>query len=138
MIGVLQKVGSEHILVVHSEDGLDEISICGPTHVRELKNGDILEYKISPEEMGLRRHSLEAIRGDDQAANAQAIRDVFDCGNGAKQDITALNAGAAVYVAGKSPSLKEGVALAMETIRSGAAKRKLRELVEFTRSCSAN
>ncbi len=138
MIRVLQKLGSEHVLVVHSEDGLDEISINGPTHVHELKDTNILEYTISPEEMGLSRHSLEAIRGDDPATNAKFMHDIFDRSDGAKRDITVLNAGAAIYVAGKSSSLRDGVTMAAETIRSGAAKRKLVELVEFTRSYSAN
>jgi len=138
MIRVLQKMGSEHVLVVHSEDGLDEIAISGATNIRELNAGNIFEYQIDPEEMGLRRHDLDAIRGADPTANANTMREIFDGCTGAKQDIAALNAGAAVYVAGKSSSLKEGVALAAETIRSGAAKRKLQELVEFTRSCSAN
>jgi anthranilate phosphoribosyltransferase len=138
MVQVMQKLESRHVLVVHSEDGLDEISISAPTQVHELWDGNITHYKICPEDLGLRRHHLDAIQGSDPAGNAVAIRNIFDSGDGPRSEITALNAGAAIYVAGKSKSLKEGVQVALETLKSGKAKRKLNELIDYTTHCTTN
>jgi anthranilate phosphoribosyltransferase len=129
---VLRQLGSEHVLVVHAEDGLDEISIAGPTRIAELKNGDISVYTISPEEFGMQCADLEAIAVTDAQASLAMIRAVFDGQPGPARDIVALNAGAAIYVAGRSPTLEEGIRMAGETIDSGKARHTFAALVEVS------
>lgn len=133
---VLQQLGSRHVLVVNAEDGLDEISIAAPTFVVELKDGKITEYSITPEEFGLNRAPLEGIKAADSSASLDIIQNVF-AGNKdgdfeAAFNIIALNAGAAIYVSGKTTTLKDGVELAAQTINSGAAKAKISQLIELT------
>ena len=129
---VLASLGAEHSMVVHSEDGLDEISVSAPTYVSEVRNGEVRSYRITPEELGLRRHELSELAGGDAAANAAIARTILDGGNGARHDVVVANAGAALYVAGVAASLREGVALARESIARGFAAQKLQELVEAT------
>jgi len=131
---VLGNLGSKRAMVVHGSDGLDEITITGETWVAELKGGEVTEYVISPEEFGLTRAPMEAIRGGDAVANAAIVRDVLAGAKGARRDVVLLNAGAAIYVAGKSADLGAGVALAAEVIDSGAALAKLGALAEVTRA----
>ncbi len=133
---VLQQLGSRHVLVVNAEDGLDEISIAAPTSVVELKDGKVTEYSITPEEFGLTKAPLESIKAVDSAASLDIIQNVF-AGNKegdfeAAFNIIALNAGAAIYVSGKTATLKEGIELAAQTINSGAAKAKISQLIELT------
>lgn len=133
---VLQQLGSRHVLVVNAEDGLDEISIATPTFVVELKDGKITEYSITPEEFGLTRAPLESIKVADSSASLDIIQNVF-AGNkdGALEaafNIIALNAGAAIYVSGKTTTLKDGVELAAQTINNGTAKTKIFQLIELT------
>ncbi len=133
---VLQQLGSRHVLVVNAEDGLDEISIAAPTSVVELKDGKVTEYSITPEEFGLTKAPLESIKAVDSAASLDIIQNVFagnkEDGFEAAFNIIALNAGAAIYVSGKTATLKEGIELAAQTINSGAAKAKTSQLIELT------
>lgn len=137
---VLQRLGSEHALVVHSRDGLDEISLAAPTHVAELKHGAIQEYDVQPEDFGLRSQSLIGLSVSDTQASLALINAAFSrqrsrehSESGAKAaDIIALNAGAALYVAGVATDWKCGVALAEDEIHGGRAGEKLQELAVFT------
>lgn len=137
MAEVLQRLGSEHVLVVHSADGLDEISIADETHVAELKDGNIQEYTICPEDFGLPRCSLEGLVVEDAEASLKLIKQTFKSGDGAAADIIALNAGAALYASNIADTLKEGVLLAQDAIDSGLALEKMSELASHTR-CLAN
>ncbi|MCK5382288.1 MAG: anthranilate phosphoribosyltransferase [Gammaproteobacteria bacterium] len=118
---VLKQLGSEHVLVVHAEDGLDEISIAAPTRVAELKDGEISLYTVAPEDFGLQRADLSAIAVDNAEQSLAMIKSVFDDQPGPARDIVRLNAGAAIYAAGLTPSLAEGVAVATDVISSGKA-----------------
>jgi len=131
---VLLALGAEHALVVHSRDGLDEISVSAATRVCEVRDGAIKAYEITPEELGLRRHDLQSVGGGDAAENARIAIAVLEGEAGARQDIVAANAGAALYVSGAAKSIREGIALARESITSGRARRKLDELIGATRS----
>jgi len=126
---VLLALGAEHAIVVHSRDGLDEISVSAPTHACEVCYGQVRSFEITPEEIGMRRHPLEAIAGGDARENARIARSVLDGEGGPRADVVAANAGAALYVAGAVPTIRDGVALAHEAIRSGRAKKKLESLV---------
>ncbi|HEX5363589.1 MAG TPA: anthranilate phosphoribosyltransferase [Gallionella sp.] len=129
---VLQRLGSRHVLVVHGSDGLDEITLGGTSLIAELKNGEISEYTVCPEDFGLQSTSLDAVRvGDGQAAKAMLLT-VLDNQAGPARDIVQLNAGAAIYVAGLASTLAEGIARAGEIIASGAAKAKLEQLIQFS------
>ncbi|HEV2212164.1 MAG TPA: anthranilate phosphoribosyltransferase, partial [Gammaproteobacteria bacterium] len=130
---VLRALGSRHVLVVHSEDGLDEISIAAPTGVSELKDGQIRSYKLQPEEFGIRRQTLESLDVDSPAESARLIRLALSGEPGPAQDVVALNAGAAIYAANVADSLKDGVAKARAVIANGQATAKLEQLVEATR-----
>ena len=134
MAKVLKKLDSNHVMVVHAKDGLDEISINRKTWVAELKNGHIREYKIRPGDFGMKRASLDAIRADSVEDSLRIINEVLDNRPGPARDIVCLNAGAAIYTAGVAVSLEQGVALAADSIASGKAREKLRQLVELTRS----
>lgn len=129
---VLKQLGSEHVLVVHAEDGLDEISIAARTRVADLKDGEISMYTIAPEDFGLQRADLQSIAVEDAQQSLAMIRSVLDGEQGPAHDIVALNAGAAIYAAGMAPSLAEGVARADEVIRDGRAKQTLAALVEVS------
>lgn len=126
---VLQALGSQHVMVVCAEDGLDEISIGAATQVAELKDGTIREYRISPEQFGLQRSDLAALRADDAAASLRLIESVLANQAGPARDIVALNAGAALYVCGVADSLEAGVNAALQAIESGAANQKLDALI---------
>lgn len=132
---VLKALGSEHVMVVHSEDGLDEISIAAPTYVAELKNGVITEYTISPEDFGIPIQPLADLQAMDVEESLKLLKTAIE-GKGKvnpARDIVALNAGAAIYVCGIANTLTEGVAIAEDVIGSGMAKVKLSELASFSR-----
>ena len=129
---VLRELGSKHVLVVHAEDGLDEISIGSPTHVAELKNGQIAAYTLTPERFGLARASLDSLAVDTAAASLAIMRGVFDGQPGPARDIVLLNAGAAIYAADLVDTLEAGVARAAMMVDTGAAGTKLAELVDYT------
>lgn len=132
---VLQKLGSEHVLVVHGADGMDEISFTGETHIAELKDGKLTEYTVNPTQFGLKIHSLKSIRVENAEQSKAMILDVL---NGkaavgtqsAAREIVLMNAGAAIYVAGVADSLQAGIQKAAEVIDSGVALQKLNALTE--------
>ncbi|MBW0147679.1 anthranilate phosphoribosyltransferase [Marinobacter arenosus] len=136
MAEVLQRLGSEHIMVVCSKDGLDEISLASPTHVAELKNGEITEYDITPEDLGVKSQSLVGLAVESSEDSLKLIRAAFGRGHDEMaekaRDLIALNAGAAIYVAGLADTPKAGVELAMDAIGSGLAAGKMSELADFS------
>jgi anthranilate phosphoribosyltransferase len=129
---VLAALGADHALVVHSRDGLDEISVSAPTHVCEVRDGEVRSYEITPEELGVGRHSLDALAGGDARQNADIARAVLRGENGARHDIVVANAGAACYVAGLAPTIRDGVELAKESLRNGRAAEKLEQLIAIS------
>jgi anthranilate phosphoribosyltransferase len=129
---VLVALGAEHALVVHSRDGLDEISVSAPTRVCEVRGGEVRAYDVTPEDLGVGLHDLSELAGGDARENAGIALDILGGGNGARHDIVVANAGAALYVAGLATSIREGVALAHESLAGGAAMRKLEELIAVT------
>jgi len=129
---VLRALSSQHVLVVHAQDGLDEFSITGPTNVCELRDGDITRYQVIPEDMGLERASLDLIKVNDVQESVAMIRSLLAGEAGAAADIVALNAGAAIYVAGISTDLSAGVALAKQKLLGGEAATTLQQLVSFS------
>ena len=136
-VRVLQRLGSRHAITVHGRDGLDEISISGPTLIGELKAGQVTEYSIEPGQFGLPVHPIESLKAADVQASRAMVMAALENRPGAPRDIVALNAGAAIYVAGKAPSMAGGVDLALEVMRSGAPLRKLEQLVSLTQSLAA-
>lgn len=129
---VLQNLGSEHVLVVHGADGMDEISFTGDTFVAELKDGKISEYTLNPAQFGLSLHKLSNIQVQNAEQSKAMILDVLSGKQGASRDIVLLNAGAAIYVAGLAASLQEGIHMAVEVLDSGRAEAKLKQLVELS------
>lgn len=130
MAEVLKALGSEAAWLVHGSDGTDELSICGVSWVAALRNGEISEFEVHPEEAGLPTHPFEAIIGGEPAENARAFNDLLDGRKGAYRDAVLLNAAAALVVAGKAGDLKTGAAMAAESLDSGAAKARLVALRE--------
>ncbi len=134
---VLKRLVAEHVMVVNAKDGLDEISLATTTHVAELKNGEITEYEIKPEDFNIDSQSLIGLTVDGADESLALIRDALGKRKGQyaqkAADIIALNSGAAIYVSGIADTLAEGIARAQDTIASGLAKEKIAELAEFTR-----
>ncbi|WP_457667323.1 anthranilate phosphoribosyltransferase [Thiolapillus sp.] len=131
---VLQRLGARHVLVVHSQDGLDEISIGDKTELAELKDGAIRRYSIWPEEFGMDRAPLDSIQVADADESLAMIRAVLEDHPGPARDIVTLNAGAAIYTAGLAEDLKTGIDMAREAIASGEARNRLDRLVIVTQS----
>ena len=131
-VRALQRLGAEHALVVYGKDGMDEISLGAATVIGELKNGEIIEYEIHPEDFGLSMASNRTLRVETPEQSKQMLMGVLNGEPGAPSDIVALNAGAALYAANLTDSLQGGLALARAAISSGAARRKLDELVLAT------
>ncbi|MCF6257455.1 MAG: anthranilate phosphoribosyltransferase [Gammaproteobacteria bacterium] len=129
---VLANLGSHHVLVVHSEDGMDEISIAAPTFVAELKNGEVTTYTIQPEDFSLERAGLASLKVEDAAQSLTVVKSVLENQPGPARDIVQLNAGAALYVAGLAESLAVGIAKAGEVLASGKALAKLEALVNVS------
>lgn len=134
---VLQRLGSRHVMLVHAEDGLDEISIASPTYVVELKEGLISEYQLTPEQLGLKRAVLDSLVVDNAAQSLQLIRSVLAGEQSPAADIIKLNAGAAIYVAGLVDSLQAGVDCAAQILNSGAALHKLEALANVSNTLAA-
>src|SRR3954464_9384049 len=132
LASALLMLGLKRALVVHGRDGLDEISISGPTKVAEVRDGWMTAYEISPEQFGFTAAPLESISGGDAKANAEIIREILDGKKSPRRDVVLLNAAAALVAAGKSDSIKDAVPMAAKSLDSGAAKQKLAGLVEFT------
>ena len=126
---VLKQLGSQHVLVVHAEDGLDEISIAAATRVAELRDGKIATYTVTPEEFGMQRASLDSLAVADAAQSLAMIEAVFNNQPGPARDIVCLNAGAAIYAADLTATLQQGVDLASEVIASGKAKQTFAALI---------
>jgi len=128
----LSMLGLHRALVVYGLDGLDEITITGPTRIAEVREGTIRTYEVTPEEFGMRRGTIDDISGGDAAANATIIRDILAGKRSARRDVVLLNAAAALVAAGKADHLTDALPLASKSIDSGAAAEKLQRLMEFT------
>jgi len=133
MAEALAELGAERALVVHGEDGMDEITVTGRTYAAEVSAGDISEYELTPEALGLSRHEPDGLLGGDAGENARILRAVLGGEPGAARDLTLANAGAAIYVSGLAASVEEGVTLAARSIDSGAARESLAAFVKTTR-----
>jgi anthranilate phosphoribosyltransferase len=129
---VQAELGSAHALVVHGSDGLDEITVTGPTAIGEVRDGQVTTYTVAPEDFGLPRARLEDLIGGDPQQNAAAMERILAGEPGPLHDVVALNAGAALYVAGRAAGIREGLEMAREALASGAARAKLDALREFT------
>ena len=129
---VLKKLGSQHVLVVHADDGLDEISIASATTIAELKDGAVSTYSITPEQFGFKRASLTDLAVDGAASSLLMVKSVLDNKDGAAKDIVQLNAGAAIYAANITETLAAGIAKAGQVIASGAAKAKFDALIAYS------
>ncbi|SFV87342.1 Anthranilate phosphoribosyltransferase [hydrothermal vent metagenome] len=132
---VLKSLGSKHVMVVHSKDGLDEISIADDTFVAELKDGKVITYTINPIDFGLSPGDLNEIKADDAESSLALIQNALDGKEGAAKDIIALNAGAAIYVSGVADSLQAGIDTAIKILNSGAAHQKLDDFVKESTGC---
>ena len=135
---VLQLMGAQHALVVHGKDGIDEITLSGPTIVAELLNNEIKEYEISPTDFGINTSSLESLKVKDANESKQIILDTFDNQPGPARDIVCLNAGATLYAANVVSNILEGVHRAKEVIAAGLAKQKLDALISLTQRLAVN
>ncbi len=131
---VLQRLGSRHVMVVHGLEGMDEISIAGPTMVAELKDGKISEYNIAPQDFGLKTHGGSAVRVESVEQSKALVLAALDNEPGPARDIVALNAGAGIYVAGLAPTLAGGVQKALAVMASNAPRKKLDAFVGFTQT----
>jgi anthranilate phosphoribosyltransferase len=136
-VRVMRELGANHVLVVWGKDGMDEISLGAATLVGELKNGEIREYEIHPEDYGLQMVSNRGLRVADAMESKQMVLEALSNTPGTPREIVALNAGAALYAANVADSIPDGIALAREAIASGAARAKLDEFVSFTRRFAA-
>jgi len=136
-VRVLQSLGSRHVLIVHGKDGMDEASLGAATMVGELKDGVISEYEIHPEDFGLTMTSNRSLRVTSKEESSVMVRQALSNTPGAARDIVALNAGLAIYVGDKAPTMKAGVELAFTTIASGAALAKLDSFCAKTRTFQA-
>jgi anthranilate phosphoribosyltransferase len=132
MAQVLKNLGSEAVWVVHGSDGLDEITTAGPTSVAALENGTIRTFELTPEDAGLPRSQPGALRGGDGEANAKTLLDVLKGNKSAYRDVSLINAGAALIVAGKAKTIKDGVALAAKSVDSGEAEGRLQRLIKVS------
>lgn len=132
LAGALALLGMQRALVVHGADGLDEITITGPTRVAEVREGQVRTYEVTPEEFGMNRAELEEIAGGDAAANAAIVRDILRGEKSARRDVVVLNAAATLVAAAQVDTIGEGIPLAAQSLDSGAAARKLEALARFT------
>jgi anthranilate phosphoribosyltransferase len=129
MAQVLKNLGSESVWVAHGADGLDEISISGPTSIAALENGTVRTFEIKPEDIGMKALPHDAVRGGDADTNAATLRSVLKGDKSAFRDVSILNAAAALIVAGKAKDLAEGAKVAAQSLDSGAAASRLEKLV---------
>ncbi|MCJ7763607.1 MAG: anthranilate phosphoribosyltransferase, partial [Dehalococcoidales bacterium] len=131
---VLQGLGCRHALVVYGEDGLDEITVTGKTYIYELKDDDINNYSISPDDLGLTKSSRDSLAGGTLDENAALLRGVLMGTSGSRQDAVLMNAAAAILAGDRVNTLQEGAALAREAIDNGRALAKLEQLIELSNS----
>jgi anthranilate phosphoribosyltransferase len=136
-VRALQRLGAEHALVVYGRDGMDEVSLGAATLVGELKNGEVLEYEIHPEDFGMTMASNRALKVETAEDSKAMLMGVLNNQSGAAKDIVLLNAGAALYAANVTNSMQAGIQLAQVAIESGAAKAKLDALVSASKALSA-
>jgi anthranilate phosphoribosyltransferase len=129
---VLRQLGSTHVLVVHGEDGIDEISISAPTLVQEFRDGQMRQFEIRPEDFGFASAPRAAVAGGDVATNVAIIRHLFAGGNGPARAVVLLNAAAALLAAGLAPTLQAALPLATQALDSGAAAATIDRLARFT------
>ena len=132
MAEVLLRLGSKHVMVVHSQDGLDEMSIAAPTYVVEVKDGAITEYSVDPKDYGLAHEGLADLVVEDAAQSLALIKQAFAGQAGAPLDMLLLNAGAAIYTADLAPDLATGIEAAKQAVASGAAQEKMAQLVKLS------
>lgn len=130
----LKQLGSNHVLVVHAQDGMDEISIAANTTITELKDGQIDHYEITPDDFDMEKQDIAKLAVNNADESLTVMQSVLDNNNGAAKDIVCLNAGAAIYAAGLADSIRNGVAEAIKAIESGAAKQKLEHLIQHSQS----
>ena len=130
----LNMLGLKRALVVHGSDGLDEITVSGPTRIAEVRNGSVKSYEVTPEQFGMQRSPIESLMGGDAAANAAIIRSILHGEKSPKRDVVVLNAAAALVAAGRADKIAEALPLAVHSIDSQAATEKLDALVAFSRS----
>ncbi|MER1966884.1 anthranilate phosphoribosyltransferase [Castellaniella sp. GW247-6E4] len=131
-VRVLQRLGSRHVLIVHGKDGMDEASLGAATLVGELKDGEVREYEIHPEDFGMSMVSNRSLKVDNREESARIVREALDNTPGAARDIVGLNAGLALYAGNRAPSIPEGIRQAFELIASGAARDKLEQFRRYT------
>lgn len=131
---VLKELGAEHVMVVHSQDGMDEISLAAATDVAELKNDQISEYSIEPEDFGIRKQDISSLVVENSQQSLELIQQALNGATGPAADILALNAGAAIYVAGQAKDMQSGVETAQQIIRSGLAWQLIQDLAQFTQT----
>jgi anthranilate phosphoribosyltransferase len=136
-VRVLQQLGSRHVLVVYGKDGMDEVSLGAATMVGELKNGEVREYEIHPEDFGLSMISNRGLKVTNANESLAMIREALGNNTGTPREIVVLNSGVALYAADVSPTIDDGIRLARETIASGAAKRKIEQFVAMTQKLAA-
>jgi len=136
-IRALQRLGAEHALVVYGKDGIDELSLGAATLVGELKDGEVTEYEVHPEDFGLSMVSNRGLRVADAAESKAMLLEALENREGTPREIVTLNAGAALYAANVVPSIAEGIARARESIASGAARKKLDDFAQFTKKFTA-
>ncbi|HKY01223.1 MAG TPA: anthranilate phosphoribosyltransferase [Burkholderiales bacterium] len=136
LIRVLERLGSRHAMTVFGAEGLDEISISGETYIGELKGGQINEFVVTPERFGLPLHDSAGLRVANVEESKTMVLSVLDNKAGAPRDIVALNAGAAIYVAGQAPTWEEGVEKALKMLASGAPRAKLDQFVQYTQKAA--
>ena len=134
LANVLKNLGSEQVMIVHSDDGMDEISISAPTRIAELKNGEIKTYTIEPEQFKLQRADISALAVENVENSLKMMHSVLDNQGGPAQDIVLLNAGAAIYTAGIEDTMASGIESALRVIENGSARSKLDELIKLTQS----
>jgi len=136
-VRVMERLGAKHVLIVHGKDGMDEGSLGAATMVGELKDGQITEYEIHPEDFGMSMVSNRSIKVANREESAGLIQEALDNVDGAARDIVALNAGLAIYTGNKAASIQEGLNTALECLRNGAARAKLEEFRSYTEKLSA-
>jgi anthranilate phosphoribosyltransferase len=134
---VLDLMGAQHAIVVHGQDGLDELSVSAPTYIHEARAGQLESYTVEPEQFGLRRADTGAVRGGTVEANVRLARSVLDGEHGAPRDVVLLNAGAAVYMAGLADSIASGIERAADEIDSRRAKAKVEQVAAASQRIKA-
>jgi anthranilate phosphoribosyltransferase len=137
-VRALQRLGTEHALVVYGRDGLDEVSLGAATMVGELRDGQVREYEIHPEDFGFSMSSQRSLRVETPAQSRAMLQSVLGNEAGAARDITLLNAGVALYAANVAPSIQDGVALAREALASGSALQKMNQFIARTQAFASS